>query len=67
MKTKILTLIAILAMFALSSCKKEENKDFDYQIEQIHGTWQATEIYISDTTQIDSLLLLSNKNYTKVL
>lgn len=47
MKTKIL-LILVLLCTAFSSCKKDDKETFDYPIETLYGTWEATHIKTED-------------------
>lgn len=50
MKTKILLIISIFSILFLSSCKKEDNTQFDYPLETLYGTWSGTDIYLEESS-----------------
>ncbi len=60
MKNKIYTLITIVCLCILTSCKKEEAKSFEYNQDEILGTWKISEVFTdlkvsaSDTVQLDA-------------
>lgn len=48
MKVKILSLMLILAScMCLSSCSDDDEPKFNYSLEMLHGTWEATDVFIN--------------------
>lgn len=43
---KILFLLAMLPMFVLTSCSKDDEADFNYPMETLYGTWEGTGINV---------------------
>lgn len=50
MKTKVFSLMLILAAFVfVTSCSKDNDDDFAYPMEQLYGKWKATELKVDGT------------------
>lgn len=62
MKTNLFTLIALVCVVLFSGCKKDDDAQFNYDLDMLYGKWRITSLYSSGkwvdvTTYPGSILL----------